>query len=346
MMHRLFLPVFGKPPALARQRRRIPAIAAFLACAILLLAVAPLGVHAQEFPSRPLRLIVPFPPGGSTDIFARLLGQKMAENLRQPVLVENRAGGGTLIAAEALIKALADGYTLMLSSLTTYSVNPALYDKLPYDPVRDFAPVSLTGRFPLVLVVGNDVPARSMRELIAWVKARPRELNFGSTGPTSGHRFAMELLAQRTGLEMTHIPYKGSSPALQDLLGGRIALMFIGVDSGMEMIRAGRVRALGIGSPERFSGLPEVPTIAEAGLAGFEASPWQGVVAPARTPTAIVARLNAEIARVLNDPPVRQKLTAAGIEPLKSSPEEFAAYMKSEALKWAEVIRQAKISVD
>ena len=331
---------------MARDSGRRTAISVFRWLAGIMLAAASLLAVAQDFPSRPVRVIVPFPPGGSTDVFARMVGQKLSENIRQPVVVDNRAGGGTLIASDALIKSPADGYTLMLSSVTTFSINQSLHEKLPYDPFADFAPVSLTGRFPLVLVVGKDIPARSIRELVALVKAKPQEFHFGSPGPASVHRLAMELLAFRAGMELVHVPYKGSNPAMQDLLGGRISLMFVGVDSGAEVIRSGRVRALGIGTAERFAGMPDVPAIAEAGMPGFEASAWQGVVAPARTPAPVVQKLNAEIARALADPAIRQKLMAAGIEPLRSTPEEFAAYMRSEAVKWAEVVKRAKVSAE
>ena len=340
------LTICKKGPALARQSGCLTDISLFCAALFLVLSATPLRTIAQEFPARSIRLIVPFPPGGSTDIFARMFGQKLSENIRQPVEIDNRAGGGTLIASDALIKSPADGYTLMLSSVTTFSVNQSLYEKLPYDPFTDFAPVSLTGRFPLVLVVGKDIPARSIRELLALVKTRPQEFHFGSPGPASVHRLAMEMLSFRAGVELVHVPYKGSNPAMQDLLGGRIAMMFVGVDSGAEVIRSGRVRALGIGTAERFAGMPDVPAIAESGLPGFEASAWQGMVAPARTPAPVVQKLNAEIARVLGDAAIRQKLLAAGIEPLRSTPEEFAAYMRTEAVKWAEVVRRAKVSAD
>lgn len=338
-----------RPPAKrVRGGRSHPlALLALLAAPLL----APAAWHeacAQDFPSRAIRIIVPFTPGGSTDVFARMLAVKMTENLRQTVLVENRPGGGTLIGAELVAKSPPDGHTLLLTSVTTYSINPSLHARLPYDALNDFAAVTLTARIPFVLVVGADVPAKSLRELVAHAKSRPGQLNFGSPGQASVHRLAMELLAQRAGLDLVHVPYKGSSPALQDMLAGRIALMFLGVDTTAETIRSGRIRALAIGSAQRFSGFPEVPTISEAGgdlgLRGFEAAAWQGIAVSARTPAAIVDKLNSEVARALADPVLRNRLVASGVETLQSTPEEFASYIRSETVKWADVIRRAKVT--
>ncbi len=303
-------------------------------------------VHAQDFPVRPVKIVVPLAPGGGTDFFGRLLAAKLTENLGQTVLVENRAGGGTLIGAEAVAKAPPDGYTLLLSALTTYSVNPHLYKKLPYDPFRDFAPVTLTGRFALLLVVNSDVPAKSVAEFLALAKSKPRELNFATPGPASTHQLAMELFMQATGAELTHVPYKGAGPATQELLAGRIPVMILDVATGLAHVKSGRIRALAIASPERSSLLPDVPTISESGVPGYEASAWQGIVAPAGTPPRVIEKLNDEIARAIADPGVLQKLLDAGVEPLKSTPEQFAAYMRSESVKWAEVIRKGKISID
>ena len=301
---------------------------------------------AQDFPSRALKIVVPLAPGGGTDFFGRLLAGKLAENLGQPVLVENRPGGATMIGAEAVAKAPADGYTLLLSALTTYAVNPHLFRKMPYDPLRDFAPVSLTGRFSLLLVVNADVPAKTAAEFIALAKSKPGALDFGSPGPGSTHQLAMELFMQGTGTRLTHVPYKGAGPAMQELLAGRIPAMILDVSTGLAHLKSGRLRALAIASPERSPLMPEVPTIAETVLPGYEASAWQGVVAPAATPAAVVNRLNAEIARAIADAGVRQKLLDAGIEPLRSTPEQFSAYIRSETVKWAEVVRKGNIRIE
>ena len=316
-------------------------LTAFVA-GLFLLAVS-LASFAQDFPARPLKIVVPLAPGGGTDFFGRLLAGKLSENLGQPVLVENRPGGATMIGAEAVAKAPADGHTLLLSALTTYAVNPHLFRKMPYDPLRDFAPVSLTGRFALLLVVNADMPARTVAEFIALAKSRPGALDFGSPGPGSTHQLAMELFMQGAGLRLTHVPYKGAGPAMQELLAGRIPAMILDVSTGLPHLKSGRLRALAIASADRSPLMPDVPTIAESVLPGYEASAWQGVVAPAGTPPSVVSRLNAEITRAIADAGVRQKLLDAGIEPLRSTPEQFSAYIRSETVKWAEVVRKGNI---
>ena len=305
--------------------------------------------RAQDYPNRPIKVVVPLAPGGGTDLLARLIGQKLAESMGQPVIVENRPGASTMIGAEMVAKAAPDGYTLLSTAATTFAVNPSLYKKMPYDAANDFAPITMTARFSLALVVGADFPAATMKEFIAVAKSKPRELNFASPGQASTHHLVMELFMQRAGIQMMHIPYKGAGPAVQDLLAGRVPTMFLDLATGNEHIKSGRIRALGIATPTRFPELPQLPTIGEAGvetgLQGFEGSAWQGIVAPARTPSAIVNKLNTEIAKALADPAMKQKLYAAGIEPLKTTPEEFAAYIRSETVKWADVISRAKISL-
>lgn len=319
-------------------------LTAFVA-GLFLLAVS-LASFAQDFPARPLKIVVPLAPGGGTDFFGRLLAGKLSENLGQPVLVENRPGGATMIGAEAVAKAPADGHTLLLSALTTYAVNPHLFRKMPYDPLRDFAPVSLTGRFALLLVVNADMPARTVAEFIALAKSRPGALDFGSPGPCSTHQLAMELFMQGAGIRLTHVPYKGAGPAMQELLAGRIPAMILDVSTGLPHLKSGRLRALAIASADRSPLMPDVPTIAESVLPGYEASAWQGVVAPAGTPPPVVSRLNAEITRAIADAGVRQKLLDAGIEPLRSTPEQFSAYIRSETVKWAEVVRKGNIRIE
>ena len=299
------------------------------------------------YPNRPIRLIVPYPPGGGTDFFARTLGAKMSELLGQPVVIENKPGAATAIGAEAVAKSAADGYTLLLGDTATYAVNPSLYRKLPYDPQRDLAPISLTGRFALLLVANpSALAAASLKDLIDAAKRAPGKIDYASPGPGSPHHLAMELFMQRAGVRLTHVPYKGAGPAVQDLLGGRVPVMFLDLATGGPHIKAGKLKALAVASPQRIAPMPDVPTIGESGFPGFVAWAWQGLSAPAATPREIVARLNAEFAKAINDPAVRPRIVEAGIEPLQSTPEEFAAYARSERVKWAAVIKEGHISVE
>ena len=322
----------------------------WIACALLSLGLSfALGgaAFAQGYPSKPIRLIVPYPPGGGTDFFARTLGAKMSELLGQPVVIENKPGAATAIGAEAVAKSAADGYTLLLGDTATYAVNPSLYRKLPYDPQRDLAPISLTGRFALVLVANpSALAAASLEDLIDAAKRAPGKIDYASPGPGSPHHLAMELFMQRAGVRLTHVPYKGAGPAVQDLLGGRVPVMFLDLATGGPHIKAGKLKALAVASPQRIAPMPDVPTIGESGFPGFVAWAWQGLSAPAATPQEIVARLNAEFARAINDPAVRPRIVEAGIEPLQSTPEEFAAYARSERVKWAAVIKEGHISVE
>ena len=305
------------------------------------------AAFAQSYPTKPVRLIVPYPAGGGTDFFARLVGGKMSEGLGQQIVVENRPGAATIIGAEAAAKSPADGYTLLLADSTTVAVNPSLYKKLPYNPQKDFTPISLTARFAMLLVVNPQImKVGSVKEFIDEAKKAPGKLNFASVGPGTTHHLAMEAFMQQTGIQMTHVPYKGAAPAVQDLLGGQVPTMFLDLASGRPHILAGKLKALGVASPKRIAPLPDVPTIAESGVPGFEAWAWQGLLAPAGTPKEALERVRAEYTRAVNDSGVRQKLLDAGIEPLTSTPEEFTAYMKSETAKWAKVVKEANIKVE
>ena len=310
------------------------------------LALACSALHAQSYPTKPIRLIVPYPPGGGTDFFARTISAKLSDNLGQQVVVENRPGAATIIGAEAVAKSAPDGYTVLLGDTSTFAVNPTLYKKLPYDPLKSFEPISLTGRFALLLVVHPSVQANSVAELIAAAKAKPGTLNYASPGPGSPHHLAMVLFLQRTGITMAHVPYKGAGPAVQDLLGGQIPTMFLDLAAGAPQIKGGKIRALGVASPKRIAALPDLATLAESGVPGFEAWAWQGLVAPAGTPPEIVAKLGAEYARAIGDPGIRQKIVEAGVDPLQSSPQEFADYIRSEQDKWAKVIKDGNITVE
>ena len=315
--------------------------------ALCALALATVPAAAQQtYPSKPIRLVVPYPAGGATDFFARLVFTKMSETLGQQVVVENRPGAGTAIGASEVARSAPDGYTLLLGDAGTYAFNPTLYKKLTYDPVRDFAPVSLTGRFALILAVNPSVNAKNVAEFVEAAKSRPGQINYGAPGPGSPIHLAMEFFRQRAGLNMTPIPYKGGADAMNDLLGGRISAMFPDIASGLPQIRAGKLRALAVASEKRVAALPDLPTIGESGYPGFEAWAWQGFVAPAKTPRPVIDRLNAEFVKVTADPAIRQKLSESGFELQTSTPEQFATYMKAEIEKWAKVIRESNISLD
>jgi tripartite-type tricarboxylate transporter receptor subunit TctC len=316
---------------------------ALLACVAAVAGPA----HAQSYPTKPIRIIVPYPAGGATDFFARAVFPKMGEALGQSVFVENRPGAGTAIGASEVARSAPDGYTLLLGDAGTYAFNPTLYKKLSYNPVKDFAPVSLTGRFALILAVNpTTIKANSLKEFVDAAKRQPGKLDYGAPGPGSPIHLAMEFFKQRAEITMTPIPYKGGADALNDLIGGRIGAMFLDIASGLPQIRGGKVKALAVASEKRVAALPELPTIGEAGYPGFEAWAWQGFVAPAGTPRDIVMKLNSEFAKVMADPSIKQRLSESGFEPQTSTPEHFSAYMKNEIAKWEKVIRDSNISLD
>lgn len=322
-------------------RRRILKVLAALA------GLRAAGAGAQTaYPGKPIRIIVPFTPGGSSDILARAIGQALHEAWRVPVVVENKPGAGGAIGAEAAAKAASDGYTLFMGHIGTLAVNPTLYPKLPYDPIADFSPVALVAVVPNVMVVHPKVPARSVAELIALAKAKPGVLTYSSGGSGSAAHLAMEYFKLVSGTDIVHIPYKGSAPAVTDLIGGQVSMTMTGLPPLLQQIRAGKLRALGVASSTRLAQLPEVPTIAEAGLAGFEANQWYGIVAPARTPAAIVEQLAAEIRRSLARPELKKHLEAEGALPSNLGPAEFRQLIRAEIERWAKVIRAAHIQPD
>ncbi|MDH7799457.1 MULTISPECIES: tripartite tricarboxylate transporter substrate binding protein [unclassified Beijerinckia] len=301
---------------------------------------------ADSYPSRPIKIVVPFAAGGGNDVLARLIAQQLSERLKQGVVIENRPGAGTQIGAEVVARAEPDGYTLLSTSMTTYVLNPFLYKKLSYDPLKDFAPISLTGNFDLMLVAHPSFPAGSLEQFVALAKAKPGDLSYASAGPGSPHQLAMELLMRRADLSMVHVAYRGAAPALQDVLAGHVPIMMLDVATAREPVKAGLLKAFGAASLTRFADFPDLPTIAEQGFPGYQASAWQGIVAPAKTPPEIVEKLGKEIGAALADAQVREKLRAAGIEPIASTPAEFTAFMTSETAKWADVIKAAKITLD
>ena len=291
-------------------------------------------------------MVVAFPPGGTSDVVARTLAQKLNESFGQPVIVENRPGAGGNLGAEFVAKAPADGYTLLVCTPAELAINVSLYGKMPYEPVKDFTPVTLATSAPLILVVHPALPVKTVRELIALAKSRPRELNFGSAGSGSSPHMAMELLRESAGIQINHIPYKGTAPAITDLLGGHIQVFFAGTPPALPQVRAGKLRALAVTTAKRTLLMPQLPTVAESGLRGFVIDNWQGVLLPANTPRDIVARLNSEIVKILALPDVKQRLSEQGAEPAGTTPEQFSTYIRSEIDKYAGIIRKSGAKVD
>ena len=294
---------------------------------------------ANDYPSKPIRLVVPFTPGGSTDILARVIGQKLTEAWGKQVVIDNRPGAGGNIGVDLVAKSPADGYTLVMGHIGTFGVNPTLYPKLPFDPVKDFQPITLVALVPNMLSVNPAVPARSVKELIALAKAKPGTINFGSGGNGSAAHLAGEYFKLMTKTEITHIPYRGTSPAVTDLIAGQIQMIITGVPPTLSFVKAGKLRALGVATARRLPLLPELPTIAEAGVPGYEATQWYGVLAPAGVPKPIVAKLNAEMVKAIKGADVREKLAAEAAEPVGNTPEEFSAFIKKEIARWAPVVK-------
>jgi tripartite-type tricarboxylate transporter receptor subunit TctC len=289
--------------------------------------------------------MVPSSPGGGTDITARIIAPKLGEGLRQQVVIENRAGAGTMIGTEVVARAAPDGYTLLLAS-TPLAINPAMYAKIPYDALRDFAAVTQVVSLPNLLVAHPSLPVRSVKELIAFAKSRPGQLTYASAGAGTSPHLAMALLTGMSGLKMIHVPYKGAGPGVIDVIAGQISLMTPSIITVLNYVKDGRLRALGVTSAQRASGAPDIPTVAESGIPGYEAAQWFGVLAPAGTSREIVNTLRAEIVRVLQLPEVRTRLSGDGAEPVGNTPEEFAAYMRAETLKWVKVVRDSNIRAD
>jgi len=316
-------------------------VALAVAAAALALSGAPVA-QAEGYPARPLRVVVPYAAGGSTDVLARIISQKLTETLGQPVVVDNRTGAGTLIATEIVAHAAPDGHTLLMAT-PPLTVASALYQKVPFDVARDFAAVTNIAATSNVLVVHPSVAAHSVRELVTLASASPGKFAFGSSGVGGASHLATELFRSMAGIELLHVPYKGGSVAVTDLLGGRLALMFANLTTIQSHLKAGKVRALAIGTAQRSLVVPELPTVAEAGVPGYEANNWNGVVVPAGTPRAVVERLQREIKAIVNAPDMRDKLLRAAFEPIADTPAEFGRYLAAERTKWAKVVRDAGI---
>ena len=313
----------------------------------LLLALwSALALAQADYPNHPLRLVVPFPPGGPTDIVARPLAQKLSEQLGQQVLVDNRGGAGGNIGAESVARAAPDGYTLLMGTVGTQAINPALYRKLAYDPTRDLAPVTLVAAAPVAVVVHPSVGAKSVKELLALARAKPGQLTFGSAGSGTPGHLTGEMFKSATAASLVHVPYKGSAPAVSDLIGGQIGLMFDPVQSVLPHIRAGRIQALAVSSARRSDALPDVPTLSEAGVPGVETTAWWGLLAPAKTPREVIARLSAEAQRAVQTADLRERLSAVGIEPMGLGSDAFAEFQKAELAKWGKAVRESGATVD
>ena len=313
-----------------------------LAALLVLAFAAPLAA-AQEYPNKPIKLITPYPPGGPTDVLARAVSQKLSEKLGQPIIIDNRPGASGMIGADLVAKSAPDGYTL-LANASIHVINPSLYKNPPYDAIKDFAPVGQIAEVPLVLVVSPALGVKTVKELIAKAKTMP--LNFASSGNGSAPHLAGEGFKIATGADMQHIPYKGSGPAITDLIGGQVNLMFDSLPSSMPHIKSGRIIAIAVTTKSRTSALPNVPTVAESGVPGFDVSTWYGIWAPAATPSAIVHRVSADLAAVVRMPEIRARLAELGAEPVGSTPEEFAAYNRSELTKWAKIVKDSGAKVD
>lgn len=320
----------------------------YLSTLILLLAVAfaaPDVTFAQNYPAKPIRFISPYAPGGGTDILARLIGQKLAENLGQPVVVDNRPGGGGIIGTEIVAKSAPDGYTVMLASPSPIVVAPHLHKKLGYDPLKDLAPITLITVVPAVMAVHPSLPVKSVKELIALAKSKPGAFTFSSSGNGGTGHLAGEMLKMMAGVDMLHVPYKGTGPATTAVVGGEVSLTFGNIISLLPHVKANRLRALAVTTPKRAPVLPEVPAVAET-LPGYSAGPWYGVLAPGGTPQNVVAKLNQEIVKILRSPEVKQNLAADGADPVGSTPADFAKHLKAETERWGKVVREARMKVD
>jgi len=324
----------------------VPTRLKYLAFFLLIAAIpATHTARADDYPSRSIHLIVPFAAGGSADSTARVIASRVGKNIGQAIVVENRGGGGAIIGTEAVNKAEPDGYTLLLGQSGPISINPAVYANLPYDPVKDFAPISLTSTYPYVMVVNAALGVKTLKEFVALARSKPGGLNYGTTGVDSSNHLVTELFAGRAGIQMTHIPYRGTALAVTDLLAGQVQMVFSDPISAMQYVKSGALVALAVTSKDRSPIAPDVPTISESGYSGFDAFAWHGILAPARTPPAIVAKLNMEIVKALNDPETKALLATQAIQTVGSSPAAFADFIKQDISMWKDVADKAKIEV-
>jgi len=314
----------------------------------LVLALQPVAwpVLAQDYPARPIRLVVPYAPGGGADAVARIVAKRVSESLGQPIVVENRGGAGSILGTDMVAKAAPDGYTLLLGQSGPISINPAVYKTLPYDSVKDFVPITMTTAYPYVLVVHPDTPAKTLAEFVALAKSKPGAMNYGTTGVGAANHLVAELFNSKAGLKMAHIPYRGTALAVGDLVAGQLSMVFGDPISVLPHIQSGKLRALAVTSLERSPVAPQVPTVAESGYAGFEALAWHGILAPAGTPPAIIRKLNEHIARALADPETNKLLTNQAMQTVGNTPEAFAAFIQKDIAIWKAVAADAKVTVE
>jgi len=319
-----------------------------LVTTILIAAVLAIAIpaHAQTYPSKPIRIIVPYPAGGTSDILARTIGQRLSESLGQPVVVENKPGANGNVGADFVAKSPPDGHTLLLADIGALAISPSVYPTLPFDPVKDFAPVTMVAYSPHILVVHPSVPASSVHELVQLAKAKPGKLNFAISGVGGAPHLAGVDFAMRTGIDWTYIPYKGGAQAIADVAGGQADITLNGMLATYPLVQGGKLKLLAVSSAKRMSAIPDVPTIAESGVPGFESGSWQGVVAPSGTPKEIVARLNGEILRIVNAADMRDRLGKQGADVRTTTPDEFAAFIRTETAKWAKVVKDANIKIE
>ncbi|ABE46979.1 Bug family tripartite tricarboxylate transporter substrate binding protein [Polaromonas sp. JS666] len=303
------------------------------------------NVLAQSYPAKPIRFVVPYPPGGASDVTARIIGQKLSEAWGQPVIVDNRAGANGNIAAEQVAKAPADGYTMLMGNVGPNAISPSLYTNLAYD-VASFAPVTLTTTVPIVLLVNPSLPVNNVKELIAYAKANPNKLNFASAGNGSSNHLTGELFKSIAGIDIVHVPYKGDGLALTDVMGGQVSMMFTTVVSAMPHIKSGKLRAVAVASAKRIAAMPNLPTVAESGVPGFDSSSWGGILFPAGTPKEIIAKMHDAVVAILAMPDVKARLSSLGAEVVGNTPDEFGSYIKSETVKWGKVIKTSGASVN
>lgn len=314
--------------------------------AAALLAAVGTAAHAQAYPAKPVRIIVPYPAGGTTDIIARITATQLSERLKQPFVVENRAGASGAIGAVAVAQAAPDGYTLVMGTASSHGINSALQKSLPYDAVKDFAPVTVVASTPNIIVVHPSVPAKTLGELLALAKAQPGKINFGSTSPGGSPHMSAELLKMMAGVDMTHVPYKGAAPMLTDLMGGQIQVGFDNLPSTIGFVRSGKVRALAVTTAQRWPGASDIPTVAESGVPGYEVSGWFGLLAPASTPKEILATLHRAVAQSVQTPEVAKQLQGLGAEPVASAPDVFARQISADVDKWRDVVKTTGVKLE
>jgi len=321
-------------------------VAATFCASASAIVVGSTHASAQTYLAKPVRVIVPFPPGGNSDRIARLLGQKLTEAWRQSVIVENRPGAGGSLGSDVAAKAAPDGYTLLIGTFGSIGASAGLYKNLPYDPIKDFAPITLIATPPLLLVVHPSLPVKSVKDLIALGKSRPKQLTYASSGNGSSNHLFGELFESLAGVELVHVPYKGSAPALTDVIAGRVLLMFAPLSAALPHVRAGKLNAVAVSGTKRSPILPDVPTVAESGVKAYQATGWDGVLAPAGTPAAVIAKLNTDIVKVLQTPEMKKQLADEGAEVIGSSPEQFGAFIKLEVSRWSKLIKDLGVTID